>query len=133
MKKTLCVFLAILIVCMIFSSCDSAVNEETTLSETTTVQAESTLSKEISDIVGSLAPLCIIDNSDNSFIKANESYRKELTDAFNSMISEAEAVGMGKSYTIYVSDENGEKIFTYYPENRIVEYEYGGREWIAIW
>lgn len=122
MKKTLCVLFAILVACMIFSSCDSTINEETTLNETTTVQVNETQLKEITDIVGSLSPLCIIDNSDNSFIKANESYRKELADAFKSMISRAEAVGMGKSYTIYVSDENGEKIFTYYPENRIVEY-----------
>ena len=121
MKKTLYVLLAML-VCMIFSSCGLADNEETTLNETTTVQTDNTFLKEITDIVGSLAPLCIIDNSDNSFIKANESYREELTDAFKSMISEAEAVGMGKSYTIYASDEVGEKIFTYYPENRIVEY-----------
>lgn len=122
MKKPLYVLLAILVVCMIFSSCDGTVNEETTINETTTVQVNETQLKEITDIVGSLSPLSIIDNSDNSFIKANESYRKELTDAFKSMISKAEAVGMGKSYTIYVSDENGEKIFTYYPENRIVEY-----------
>lgn len=122
MKKPLYVLLAILVVCMIFSSCDGTVNEETTLSETTTVQVNETQLKEITDIVGSLSPLSIIDNSDNSFIKANESYRKELTDAFKSMISRVEATGTGKSYTIYVSDENGEKIFTYYPENRIVEY-----------
>lgn len=122
MKKLLSIFLILVAVTFVFSSCDGTVNEETTINETTTVQTDNTFLKEITDIVGSLAPLCIIDNSDNSFIKANESYRKELTDAFKSMISKAEAVGMGNSYTIYASDENGEKIFTYYPENRIVEY-----------
>ena len=123
MKKLLIIFSAIL-VCMTFASCTAAGNEETTdIIETTTVQVTQTQREEISAVVGNLAPLCIIDNTDNSFIKANESYRKELSDAFKSMISKSEAVGAGKSYTIYVSEENGEeKIFTYYPENRVVEY-----------
>ncbi len=122
MKKILFVFFAILVLCMTFSACTNTKQEETTLDETTTQQVSQEQLKEIKNIVGSLAPLCIIDNTDNSVIKANDSYRKELFDAFNSISSQTETAGTGKSYTIYASDENGkEKIYTYYPENRILE------------
>lgn len=126
MKKILCVFLAVLVFGVALSSCSDTKPEETTigettLDETTTVQVSVTQREEISDIVGSLASLCIIDNTDNSFIKADESCRKTITDAF-SMGHETETVGTGKSYSIYSLNENKEeRIYTYYPENRIVE------------
>ncbi len=120
MKKLLSVFLAILVFCVGLSSCTDTNKEETTVDEKTTVQLSQTQREEISDIVGSLAPLCIIDNTDSTFIKANESCRKELIDAF-SISDVTDKSASGKFYTVYSMDENKkETVYTYYPEAQVL-------------